>query len=795
MKNGILFLFIIAAFGTIAQTRQYAIHEAETDMPVAFAKITSSDTALISDLDGKFSLPEEVKTIRARMIGYRDTTYRLKDGQNVYYILPEAQVESEVTVVAGENPAHRIMNLVIENRKKNHPQENDAFRYESYSRFVFDADPEMIKASDTTNVQMMQIREFLTNQHLFLNETSAIRNFSPPARDHEEIVAYKTSGFNSPLFATFTREIQSFNFYDNQFELMGQTYINPIAAGGTRRYLFQLQDTLVLGMDTTFTITFRPRMGKNFDGIEGILYINTNGYAVEKVIASPFEKSELFEVKIIQEYEFTNNYKWFPVKLSTELSVAIQNDSIPANIDGRGVIYISKIEFNPEGKKKIFFDNTEVSTAEGAGDLKEEEWAELRGYELSEKDRKTYQVLDSLGEATKLDRKLNSLLLLAQGKIPLGKFNIELMRIINYNAYEGYRFGLGLETSERLSKHFTSGAYFGWATRDKEFKYGGFTDLHLYKKRDLTLSLIYQDDISERGGYQFRRDDFNLNSPSVRRRFYVEKMDRQRLAQVGLSGLILANLKVHVFGNYQRISVTDEYQYFSESQGRLFSEFDLAESGVEIVWNIRERVMRLGNYRISKGTQYPKLALQVKKGQSSWFDADFDYWKYVLEISEDINIRGAGTFSWLAQGSVTEGEVPLFLLNTPFASGGNWNLSVQNTFETMVASTFFGSRQINLFTRFNFMEFKTKSKWHEPQFFVHHALGYSELSDRDQHLQTEPLRSMDKGYYEAGGGVNSLLVMGATGLGIGVFYQYGYYESPYAKENLTYKISLKVNFP
>ncbi len=802
MKRFLLFFNLCMALHLAAQNN-FTILDQSSEQPVAFAKIVSPDTAIISDINGTFSLPETTGPVKVTMFGYRDTTFRIRPEQRIYFMQPVVQQEDEVTVVAGENPAHRIMQKVIDNRKRNHPMENDAFRYDSYSRFVFDMDPEILgKIEDTAGEeQMLRVKNFLESQHLFLTETSATRTFVPPARDHEEITAYKTSGFSDPLFSTFTREIQSFDYYENQFQLLGKTYINPIAHGGIRRYLFQLQDTLISGADTTFTITFRPRRGKNFDGMQGVLFINTNGYAIEKVIAEPYEAQETFSIKITQEYAFTNSYKWFPARLSTELDLSLNatDDTTKQKVLGRGVIYIRNVTFNPDDIKRFSFDNTEVSTADNASDLREEEWDSLRGSKLSDQDRRTYEVIDSVSQVYHFDRKLRSVLLLAEGKLPLGKFNLDLTRIINYNNYEGYRFGAGLETSDRLNKHFMIGGYFGWATRDKEWKYGGYSEIYLYKKRDLQLDLQYQQDIVERGGYDFPQDNFNLNSPALARRFYIQKMDMQRLAQVGISGLLLANLKLSLFTNYQRIRFTDDYRFLLGDLVAPINHFDQGEIGGRLVWNIGEKVMRLGNRRISKGTKFPKIAFELRKGISGIYagtlpGSRFDYLKSVIEISHDVSIRGLGRLNWMLVGSRTDGNVPLTLLNTPQATGGkNWNLSVMNTFETVQASDFFHTRQAALFTRFTFLAFKTKAKWNEPQFFVHHALGYGDLRNPDVHIyleQSAPIRSMTRGYYEAGGGIQNVLIINSMGLGIGGFYNYGYYQSPYVKENITVKITL-----
>ena len=83
-----------------------------------------------------------------------------------------------------------------------------------------------------------------------------------------------------------------------------------------------------MNMDTTFTIFYRPRLGKTFSGMTGHLYINTNGYAIEKVIAEPYKDSTGITLKIIQEYDLIDGKKWFPSKLTTEMDMrALKLDS------------------------------------------------------------------------------------------------------------------------------------------------------------------------------------------------------------------------------------------------------------------------------------------------------------------------------------------------------------------------------------------------------------------------------------------------------------------------------------
>ncbi len=790
----ILILFVVLQ----SQAQQtYQLKDYYSQEVIPFAKIyPSSGMPFLADLDGFFTVVDNIIEIQIKAGGYRDTTLnRIDLFEPIIYLRPNFQQLQEVVALAGENPAHRIINKAIENRKVNNPMENDAFRYTSYSKFIFDMNKGALDQipDSTTDSTLIKIRQFFTQQHLFLMESASMRTFMPPSRDKEEIIAYKVSGFKDPAFSTFANELQSFSFYENQFDLLGKTYLNPIAFGSTKRYLFVLEDTTINQLDTTFTIFYRPKRGKNFNGMTGRLYINTNGYALEKVTASPYEDTTGTKVQIIQEYAFVNNKKWFPVKLSTEIkmtSVSLTPKLADSYIQGKGSTYVEKIEFNPPGINARDFDNITISTKEDAGEIDSTSWRDMRKYELDKRDHRTYNMIDSLATEYKFDKKLNLMKSLMEGKIPMGYFNIDLARLLNFNLYEGYRFGLGLETSKKLMKPVVIGGYFGYGTRDMEWKYGAYSTVHFSRKKGIRLDLNYQQDLIERGGVQFIKESFSLQSSALYRNLFLLNMDKQRLAQATLSGYVRGNMRWVIGSNYQRVELTRNYAYVPSLDS--ITRFDQAETYLEFHWNIGEKVMLLGDQRVAKGTKQPRIKLKYSNGWSGIYSSMYNYQRLNLEVNQTIPIRGSGTFSWTVTAGKTFGDVPLTFQQVAIGTGRSWNLTVPSTFETALPSEFFHNEQAALFLRYQFNAFKTKAKWNEPQFGFHHAMGYGKAPRMNEH--TLAFSAMDKGFVESGIILNNVLVSGTTGFGIACFTRYGYYASTDWKKNIVPKISLNFVF-
>ncbi|MEX1190372.1 MAG: DUF5686 family protein [Brumimicrobium sp.] len=795
MKLTLVFL-LLTVFTFAQKDLEIIVLDKQTREPVSFVKIGSqSIEPVLTDIDGKATLKiDETLHYHFSFYDYKDTAIQgvdlLKD--NTVLLTPDSQILDEVIITPGENPAHRIIQNAMDRRKDNDPLRNNSFKYNSFSKFYLSGEMKEGVIRDTiTDTSELKMFEFLDKQYIFLTETAAKRTFSPPSYDKEEVTSYKVSGLNNPMLATLASQLQSFSFYDNIFSIGGSDYINPIASGGIRRYLFVLEDTLFHDQDTTYTISFRPRKGKNFDGLKGYLFIHTNGWALERVIASPYKENDLGDLKIIQEYKFTNEKKWFPSELSTEIDFKGIQFGDYTNTIGRSSLYIKDVVFDIPEKKGFNPIQLEVSY-DAANDTLGLEKA--RGNKSTTKELETYKVIDSIGEEANFQKIAELLNILSTGKIPVGKFSIPITRITDFNQQEGFRLGMGLETNQRFSRIIGVGGYFAYGLKDQSWKWGGDLGITFHQKRQIALKLRYRDDLFERGGVDFQKDEFDLTGQSLFRNFYINRLDRERFAGVSLNGLVTPNFKVQLVGNYRRINFTDEYRFspLFQDVNAATDEFDVAETGVIITWNIREKIMMLGDRRVSMGTKFPRLTFKAMKGWDNVFDGEYEYYRLNFNIDQSFTIRGFGRIGLQSTNGMTIGNVPLALQQIHYGTGKNWNLVVPNTFETMLPAEFFSDAQSNLFFRLKFLPLKNKTTWTEPQFVLHSAAGIGTMFNRQDHLNYE-FKVPEKGYFESGLMIDNLLKSGFSGLGIGVFHRYGHYALPQLKDNFVYKLSVTFN--
>ncbi len=102
-----------------------------------------------------------------------------------------------------------------------------------------------------------------------------------PDRSHEKVLATKISGFQDPIFVFLISQTQSSNFYDETIQITDKNYINPISKGSNKKYLFILEEsTAIGGGDSLFSISFRPLLNTNFDGLKALsTFIQMVGYS------------------------------------------------------------------------------------------------------------------------------------------------------------------------------------------------------------------------------------------------------------------------------------------------------------------------------------------------------------------------------------------------------------------------------------------------------------------------------------------------------------------------------------
>ncbi|MBS7787849.1 carboxypeptidase-like regulatory domain-containing protein [Flavobacterium sp. CYK-55] len=788
-KKFLILCFCFFFIGLYAQqTLRGKVVDAASGEPLSFANIifnNNSALSVSSDINGTFSYysAQEITSLRCSFIGYQTKIVPFTVAPNsimTIALTPDSQNLNEVTVYPGENPAWRIMKKVIENKDINNPEKSGSFTYQCYNKLVAD-----LKLNSKDQKDSIGLKQFMRGKHLFIMENVTRRKFIAPDLSDEEVLATKVSGFKNPMFASVATEMQPFSFYQDNIKLIDIHYLNPISSGSLKKYKFKIEDSFLKEKDTVFIISFEPKKNKNFDGLKGLLYINSNKYAVQNVIASPYQRGKI-NLKIQQQYQLIGGTYWFP----EQLNYVLQLDEYPSKKAGfvfEGKSYLNQVQINPKLTRKEFALEA-VHLAADAGQKDTSFWDENRKEKLNNQEIKTYRFMDSIGQKHQFDRYLRIAEKAANNRVDLGYVDLDLSQTFHYNEFEKLRLGTGFYTNEKISSKFSLGAFAGYGTGDSEWKYGYEANYFISKKHELCIGISHQNNLFEIGGTDLSLYDKNILKW---RRFISSWFDNVHqnsiVARYRISRYLTGETSLN------RTSIKPVYPIDFVSNLSRYHNTDLR---IFLRFAYKEKITQVFNRNISSGTTYPILYFFGSKGIKNWFNSDLNYLKLQMAVEQSFYTTNFGTTSYRFESGYINQTVPLGL---QFTGEGSYDSDIpyvtKNTFQTMKPYEFSSDRYAHLFLKHHFGTLLFKTKYVQPGLSIYNHLGWGQLLNQ-QNTANLWFKDQKNVFLEAGLGLDNLIKVnvsniGYLGIGTAVFYRYGYYAHPEANDNLAYKITFQ----
>lgn len=801
--------------------------QTQESLPFVNILINGGRSGVISDIDGRFSInhPAPIDFLQLSYVGYEALRFEVVAGIQKVRISMQKKAFGleEVAIVAGENPAHRVVREAVRQRDNNNPERLNSFSYTAYNRFVVTLDTSVRPLVDTVSTRVMkrrdrpdslvvdstnlEVAQFFRQRDIFLSESVSERSFRAPNLSQEQIIATRTSGIENPIFLLLSTQFQSFSFYDDYISLLQIRLLNPISPGSTSRYFFHLEDTLYDGADSIYVLSFKPRKGSNFAGMKGLVYIHTNGYAIQNVIAEPADSLPGLSLRLRQHYELVDGQKWFPTQLNTDIimqSLALGGPP-PAAF---GYVYLSNIVINPPLRRRdIGLHGTEIlrdATNKPIG-----YWEPFRPESQSERDQETYRFIDSISAEYKLERRLRYAMAVSTGRLPVGPVDVRLRDVIGGNRHEGFRLGIGLETNEKLSRWFALGGYAAWGFRDKTSKYGLNADVFFDPRKKYSLSFFRHNDLVVNGGYSLFNNHTGLinTSPDQLVHFFNRYFDREQAAGARFRFLNVRYLSgdVSFKSSYRQATGFAPYRYLPLLAGTPGSDapatvaapsFQYRELGVHLRYAFREKTLRLADREYTVENRYPVVYLSYQRGLQ-WLGGDWDYHRLVMRVEKDFEIRHAGILTAVVSGGAvfSESSLPMQQLFYMRGVGRNNGFMVPLNFQTFDMYDYAGNQFAQLNLRHNFESLLFKTPKQQPIFALHHNIGFSWLQAPADHFFlgsgdfVPGMRDLRHGFHESGLSLSNILILGSR-WGVGVFYRYGAYSDPSWQNNLAVKLAL-----
>ena len=831
----LLLLAVCLHVSATAQIIRGRVVDAVTQAPMAFVNISVAGTrqGTTTDIDGRFSLTpkESTGTLRVSFVGYKtaDVPFESITTKLRVELTPAVASLNEVVVRPGSNPAHAIMAKLLANRDRNNPSNLPQFRYNAYTKlFATPASGFALRSdyaeedSAVTYFDTTATARTVTNRpYFFMSESYSERLFKAPGKSQETVLANRVSGFKNPLFAVLGTQFQPFGFYDNTLKVLDKDYLNPVNPGYARSYDLELVDTLFRETDSLFVIRFLPKRKTNFEGLSGVLQVSSDGYAIQSIVAQSLDETQPFAFRLQQQFKKVTG-QWFPDQLHTDLFY--QGDRLK-RIDSktRKLVanhfllairtYLSNIDIQtPPTNRELGYQtmrllpNMNQTTATA--------WDSLRASPLTTRESQTYAMYDDFrksaaGRAGRMIDVLGKVIeVMILGRISLGKIDLLTNRLLRFNGYEGTRLGVGIQTNRKLLSWLQADGYVGFGTQDKALKYGAGLQLNLADHLGLTLRGSYQQDIAE-PGQSLLPTGHNAFSSGQFRAFFAKIADSVRHTRIELSGRPIRNLLVVLAGQTEWRNPTYAYRFTPApdlARPLTDSTFQTTQLSIGFRWAFREQMTRIKDQDVLTQPSWPVLAVQLTQGLRGVAGGQFDFTKLEARFDHSFPIRRWGRSKFqLIVGQIWADALPypylftgrgiLAPVNQQRRSFFNSIVYVPGYFQTVGIYEFTNDRYINLFYQHNLgrLLFQTHSKYVRPEFALVGNVGWGRLSHPEFH-QNVPVKSMEKGFFEAGLLAKRILVLNYANsqytVGAGITRRLGAYQSSTEKENWAFNLTL-----
>jgi hypothetical protein len=830
MKHFFYVFFFFLTFSIQAQFQVNGIvKDVNEDKTLAFATITAADgSTTMTDVDGKFKIfsKKSISSFVISYIGYVKNRVVTVKEQNYYIVLliPKRDNLNEV-LVSNTDPASVIIKRAIENKYKNNPElKLKTFEFKSYNKLIVSANPDSIKGTiDSVFVDKSigktfskidsseyKFKEIVSKQHLFQTEKVSQYQFGNQ-KLKETILGTKIAGFKQPIYEILAFNLQSFSVYDSNYTLFETKYKSPIANDALRDYNYKLLDTIAINSRLSYVIYFKNKKKNKASGLEGLLYIDLNSFAVSKAI---MRIKGILDISGVHEFQYIPQEGiWFPICKTFKIIKGKNDDDI--KILGGTIQFDGDIEKDFQTRKKTPSDFTyllsktnnfdihynipikieqsfiSVEIKKDAINKPELFWDSYRRDSLDIRSKKTYVALDSIAVKKRIASRIRFGRKITNGFLPLSFFDMDLRKIISYNNYEGFRLGFGGITNEQFLKNFRIEGYSAYGTKDRNFKYNIGLAARIGKLSDSWISASYTDDVREIANttYTIEKSSFKLYDP---RPINISTFYNYKSWNTSLETQIIP--KTESILTLNRSEIQPKFDYIYNLNGKLYNNYIMTNVMVSLQWNPFSDYMQTPNGRIEVEKGFPKFTFQLMQSLPKVLENDFHFSKIDFKTEFEKKYLDGQKTNLLFEAGYALGNVPLTHLYNTSPNNITKETIIQritfsgkNSFETMYFNEFFSNQFVYFQFKHGFNRV-TIFKKVKPSLVLVSRMAWGNLQKPEQHIGLD-YKTLNKGYFESGLELNQIF----KGLGITAFYRYGPNQLAKFEDNIALKLSYVLN--
>ena len=719
-------LFVVAVLWAPALMAQRTIvsgkvYDAQTKEPLPYVNIGFKDSKIgtITDNDGNYKIETYYSTdsLSASFVGYKMLTKRVNQDheQVINFALQPSTVQMKELVVHArnsENPAHKILRHIWANKASNNREKLDAYDYEAYNKIEFDVNN---FSKDFTDKRLFKKFHFVFNYidssgpkvslPIFMTESLSHFYYRREPKSRKEIIeATKVSGINNQSISQFLGQMyQDVNIYDNSIEVFNKNFISPIADYGLLYYRYYLVDSAFIGNKWCYRLDYKPKNPTELV-FSGHFWVNDTTYAIKEMDAELGKQANLNFIShmwVHHEYDEVQPEVWMLKKEQLTVDFNIKDNG--TGMYGKKTTTYSDFTIN-QAKPDSFFagpNNIIVKTPVNAMDSSF--WAKRRMEPLSRSEKDVYQMVDSLKHTPQFMTYVDVVNFIFTGYKVKGPFEYgPVWTFLSWNLIEGYRLKLGGRTSNDFSKRVMLEGYGAYGIDDRLFKYSLGGQWIINKNPRLTIGGHYKRDLEllNEKSLLLPRDHIFT---SIFRRNPMDRLTYVKEGQGYLyrewfngfsSKLQFTHRIMQAKGNWSYLRPSDVF-----GDPKLINTITTSEISLDVRFAYHEKFVAGEFERISLGSKYPILEVNLDQGLKGFINGDYNYQKLTADIQYQWSLGPLGHWDWHVFGGKAFEPLPYPLL---FIHAGNETIFRNSkAFNTMNFFEFVSDEYVRVSTEYH----------------------------------------------------------------------------------------------
>lgn len=716
-----------------------------------------------------------------------------------------------------EENTQKLVTNIIRIQNNNNLKATD-FSYSFYEKSIISAHPDSISARIDTifknkkktkfiiDSSSYKFKKIITKQHVY--QTEKVSTISiVKGKKKENIIGLKMAGLKQPVYELLGQEFMPFDLSKKQLKILQFTFQNPFTTEGSLKYKFEITDTIITEKGKEIVLQFESKKNIFKNKIQGSVTVNLKTFSITK---SNFYINSIINVKTETVFGWFNNGKsWFPVSQS----LLVTKGKGKHNIDFLGESIQFENMTNASSRKYDYSNDLFVKINRNYSDYDFTEKPKKQHYQIQidksatktntaffniiandsidKRSQHTYQTLDSLVTATKIEKKIYFGKKLINGQIPFGFIDVRARDIFKFNNYEGFRLGLGLSTNDRLSPYFKLFGYGAYGTKDGVFKSQLGSSFRLSKNTDTWVSGSFTDDITEFADLTLLADNkrFKLLDP---RPFNISTFYNHQSYELTFESKFIS--KIETFFKINRSRINPLFAYTFVKPNEAYKVYNLTLASLSFEWSPNSKFLKAPQEILEVEKGFPKVILQVSHAIPNVLSDNIEFTKIDARIYQEKKHLSGQKTTFLLQGGISLGNTPLSHLYSVAPNNldreailSRITFANKTSFETMYFNEFYSDRY-SLFQLKHYFNKLQISKSIKPTLILGSKVAFGDFSHPENH-QGIAFKTMNRGFYESGLELQNIF----KGFGLSTYYRYGPYQLEKFDRNIAIKLSFTLN--